>query len=378
MARRQGLPVLIPVPGGQFEAELSVDLCRVWVSHFLLESVAGKSGVWRKKNAALVSTFETFVDKGPVRERAEKAFAEDDLARVITALKRLVSMDADDHGARLDLAFALGATGDNAGSLKAFKAVKKTFEGDPGFHVDVGRVHHALGDRDSALDEVVLALEAQPGYPAAIETMAQLGIANVPEYLGERRAAAAARAEEKARAEAAAKTLEQARARAEDAAEKKARDGAAAKIMSALDQPDASPGLSSPLAPPGASAGARGNSLDTSRLPELSDHQRQQMLDRGQKALAEAAAKAREEPAASPHVLDQEVTAASGEELILSLVDLAPAAPAEEQTLTRRAPDEAIEKTREKARRQRRAVLVVAATILAVVLAALGKQMLLH
>src|SRR5262249_37124274 len=159
----------------------SIDLCRKWVKDFLLNSEAGKSGVWRKKNSAIVAALEGFLDKAPLWDKAQKAFSENDYERAITALKRIASMDQDDHAARLNLASALANTGDYAGALKQFKAIRKTFEGDPDYHVGVGHVHLALKDKDNALNEMVLALEAKPDCEPALEAMVQMGIL-VPIY----------------------------------------------------------------------------------------------------------------------------------------------------------------------------------------------------
>ena len=166
MARRQGLPPRIPVPKTEFEnladKGLSIDLCRKWIKDFLLNSEAGKSGVWRKKNSAMVAALEGFLDKAPLWDKAQKAFAENDYERAIVALKRITAMDAEDHAAKLNLASALANTGDYDGALKNFKAIRKTFEGDADYHVALGHVHIALKDKDAALNEMVLALEAKP------------------------------------------------------------------------------------------------------------------------------------------------------------------------------------------------------------------------
>lgn len=180
MARRQGIPARIPVPKSQFEglAEkgLSIDACRAWIKDFLTNSEAGKSGVWRKKNSAVVTVLEAFLDKAPLWERAQKAFAERDYERAITSMKRIVSMDPEDHAARLNLASALANTGGYAEALKVFNAIRKTFEGDADFHVSVGHVHIALKDTDAALSEMVLALEAKPDCQPALDAMVQLGV----------------------------------------------------------------------------------------------------------------------------------------------------------------------------------------------------------
>src|SRR4029078_9695598 len=85
-------------------------------------------------------------------------------------------MDQDDHAARLNLASAQANTGDYAGALKTFKSIKKTFEGDPDYHVGVGHIHIALKDKDAALNEMVLALEAKPACQPALDAMVQLGV----------------------------------------------------------------------------------------------------------------------------------------------------------------------------------------------------------
>ncbi|WP_437819050.1 tetratricopeptide repeat protein [Sorangium sp. So ce1078] len=179
-ARRQGIPARMPVPRGEFEGladkGLSIDAARKWIKDFLTNSEPGKSGVWRKQNSALVSQFEAFLDKAPVWERAQKAFGERDYDKAISALKRIVTMDPDDHAARLNLASAQANMGDYPAALKSFQAIRKTFQGDADFHVAVGQVHLAMQKKDAALDEMVLALEAKPDCQPALDAMVQLGV----------------------------------------------------------------------------------------------------------------------------------------------------------------------------------------------------------
>src|SRR5215831_17137213 len=180
MARRQGLPARIPVPKGEFEglAEkgLNIDNARKWIKDFLTNSEAGKSGVWRKKNSNIVTALEAFLDKAPLWDRAQKAFADRDFERAIATLKRISTMDAEDHAAKLNLASAFANQGDYAGALKQFNAIKKTFEGDPDFHVSVGHVHLALKDNDAAIGEFVLALEAKPDCQPALDALKEIGV----------------------------------------------------------------------------------------------------------------------------------------------------------------------------------------------------------
>ena len=191
-ARRQGIPARMPVPRGEFEGladkGLSIDAARKWIKDFLTNSEPGKSGVWRKQNSALVSQFEAFLDKAPVWERAQKAFGERDYEKAISALKRIVTMDPDDHAARLNLASAQANMGDHPAALKSFQAIRKTFQGDADYHVAVGQVHLAMQKKDAALDEMVLALEAKPDCQPALDAMVQLGVL-VPIYENPRDAA---------------------------------------------------------------------------------------------------------------------------------------------------------------------------------------------
>ncbi|MFT3770879.1 MAG: tetratricopeptide repeat protein [Minicystis sp.] len=180
MARRQGLPQQIPVPKAEFEglAEkgLNIELARKWVKGFLTESPAGQDGTWRRRNSGLVTQLEGFIDNAALWEKAQKAFATDDYAAAISVLKKITIMNADDHAAKLNLASALANTGDFDGALKNFKAIRESFEGDPDYHVAVGHVYLRKSDKDNALNEMVLALEAKPDHQPALDALLQLGV----------------------------------------------------------------------------------------------------------------------------------------------------------------------------------------------------------
>jgi tetratricopeptide (TPR) repeat protein len=179
-ARRQGIPAKIPVPKDEFEGiadkGLAIDTTRKWIKQFLTTSEAGKSGQWRKKNSQIVTELEAFLDKAPLWERAQKAFAENDYEKALSALKRITSMDSNDHAARLNLASAQANARDYVQALKSFNAVRKTFAGDADYHVAVGHVHIAMQSKDSAIDEMVLALEAQPDCQPALDSLTKLGV----------------------------------------------------------------------------------------------------------------------------------------------------------------------------------------------------------
>jgi len=180
MARRQGLPQQIPVPKAEFEGladkGLNIEQARKWVRSFLTESVPGQDGTWRRRNSNLVSQLEGFIDNAALWEKAQKHFAENDYPKAIAVLKRITIMNSDDHAAKLNLASALANTGDYDGALKNFKAIRESFAGDADYHVAVGHVYLRKSDKDNALNEFVLALEAKPDHDAALEAMLQMGI----------------------------------------------------------------------------------------------------------------------------------------------------------------------------------------------------------
>jgi len=180
MARRQGLPVQMPVPKSEFEGladqGLNIDKAREWVRGFLENSEAGKDGHWRKKNSNLMSSWDAFMDKAPMWERAQAAFAENDYEKAIKTLKRITIMDDNDHAAKLNLASAYANIGDHPKAAKAFKQVRDTFKGDADFHVSLGHLHIAMKKPNEAIEEFVSALDAQPDCQPALEGLIQLGI----------------------------------------------------------------------------------------------------------------------------------------------------------------------------------------------------------
>lgn len=180
LARRQGMPAQLPIPKSEFEglAEkgLSIDNARKWIKSFLNDSPMGMDGNWRKKNSQLVQSLEVFLDKAPLLERAQKGFQERDFEKAVSALKRIASMDPEDHSARLNLASALGNLRDFPGALKAFQQIRKTYEGDADYHVGVGQLHATMGNKDEATNEFVLALEAQPDCQPALDALVTLGV----------------------------------------------------------------------------------------------------------------------------------------------------------------------------------------------------------
>jgi tetratricopeptide (TPR) repeat protein len=192
MSRRQGMPAQLPIPKSEFEGladkGLSIDNARKWIKAFLNDSPMGKDGNWRKKNSQLVGALEVFLDKAPLLERAQSGFQEKDFEKAASALKRIASMDPDDHSSRLNLGAALVNLRDYAGALKVFGQIRKTFEGDADYHVGVGQLHATMGNKDEAMNEFVLALEAKPDCQGALDALVSLGVL-VPVYENPRDAA---------------------------------------------------------------------------------------------------------------------------------------------------------------------------------------------
>ncbi len=160
MAKQKGFPPKLPIPKPQFEAMaekgLEIDKARVWIKDFLTKSELGMDGRWRKENSNLVSSLECFLDKAPLLERAQKGFAEGDYEKSISALKKITGLDGDDHSARLNLGYAYANAGQVDDALKQFKLVKKTFEGDPDYHVALGQLHLRREDKDEAATDTCL------------------------------------------------------------------------------------------------------------------------------------------------------------------------------------------------------------------------------
>ncbi len=180
VAKRQGLPPQMPVPKSEFEGladkGLDSDKARKWVSDFVNNSEVGKSSAWRKKNQQLFIALQNFVDKGPLWDKAQKAFAQNDFEKAISTLKRITVMDDTDHSAKLNLASAYANQANYDGALKLFKQIRDTFSGDAEFHMALGQVHVALRHDDDAVNELVLALEAKPDHQGALDSLTKLGV----------------------------------------------------------------------------------------------------------------------------------------------------------------------------------------------------------
>jgi tetratricopeptide (TPR) repeat protein len=180
MARRQGMPVRVPLPRAEFEGladkGLGAEQLRAWIKEFLTESPAGKDGNWRRRNSELVSALEGFVDKAPLWEAAQEAFAANDYEKALKTLKRITTMCPDDHAAKMNYASALASRGEADKALKIYKEIRVTFAGEADFHMNLAQLHTARGDSDQAIEELLSVLESKPDHKGAMDALAQLGV----------------------------------------------------------------------------------------------------------------------------------------------------------------------------------------------------------
>jgi tetratricopeptide (TPR) repeat protein len=179
-ARRQGVPERMPVPSKELEAlatkGLSLDQIRTWTRAFLSSSPLARNTAWRAENKAIVTRLEAFVSKAELWAKAQQSFAANDFKRAISTLTMIAAVDPDDHAAKMNLASALANTGDHSGALKHFEAVRETFTGEVDYHLALGQLHVARGDRDQATDELALALQANPECKPAMDALMKLGV----------------------------------------------------------------------------------------------------------------------------------------------------------------------------------------------------------
>ncbi|MEM1030117.1 MAG: tetratricopeptide repeat protein [Myxococcota bacterium] len=179
MARRQGVPLRVPVPKDEFEGladvGLSGDKLTGWIRAFLDTAPVAKDGNWRRRNSEVIGQLEGFVDKQPLLEKAQRLFSENDYAGALKTLKRVTVMMPDDHGARLNYASALANQGQHDKAFKQLRQIRDTWVGDPDFHVTVAQLQVTRGNHDAAVDELLAALEAKPDHFGAMDALAKLG-----------------------------------------------------------------------------------------------------------------------------------------------------------------------------------------------------------
>lgn len=180
MARRQGIPLKVPVPKDEFEgladAGLSGEKLEAWIKDFLANAPVAKDGNWRRRNSEVVSQLEGYLDKQPLWQKAQDLFAKNEFATAIKTLKRITIMMPDDHAAKMNYANALANQGDHDKAYKQLRQIRDTFEGDPDFHVTVAQLHVVRSDHDAAIAELLLALESAPDHLGALDALHKLGV----------------------------------------------------------------------------------------------------------------------------------------------------------------------------------------------------------
>jgi tetratricopeptide (TPR) repeat protein len=176
IARRNGVPPKIPVPkaemAGMADDGMSAAKVRDWVTRFMTTHGDGV----RRTDADLARRLDAYVGKQDAWKKAQEAIQKSDLPKAISSLKMVIAVDKDDHVARLNLASALAASGDPKAAAGHLDAIRPTFEGDAEYHVIVGQIRLSQQDKDGAIGEMVLALEAQPDHVGALDVLKQLGV----------------------------------------------------------------------------------------------------------------------------------------------------------------------------------------------------------
>jgi tetratricopeptide (TPR) repeat protein len=180
LARRQGMPLRVPIPKEEFddlaETGLQGDKLREWIGDFLTNSAPGKDGTWRRRNSETVSGLEGFVDKAPLWEKAQKLFEQNDFEKALKTLRRITIMCPDDHAAKMNYASALANQGDYDKAYKYYKQIRETFADEADFHLSVAQIHVARGDNDTAIESLLKALDVQPDHRGSMDALSKLGV----------------------------------------------------------------------------------------------------------------------------------------------------------------------------------------------------------
>ena len=180
IANKRGVPVRIPVPTAELESigdkGMSVEAIRGWISRFMATAPAMSAAAWRAENAALVKSFEAFVGKKDVWNKAQDAFGRRDFKTAIGSLRMISAIDPGDHAARLNLATALSSEGDHAGALTHLDAIAATWGDEAEFHVTRANVLLSLDRRDDAIGALADALEKDGSHRPALDALVRLGV----------------------------------------------------------------------------------------------------------------------------------------------------------------------------------------------------------
>ena len=176
LAKRAGMPPRLPVPKGKMEElgdqGMSHQVARQWIQEFL--GVMGPS--LEKQDPQLAQRYRAYLAKSNHWQKAEAAFAQQDFATAIRLLRTITQLDPDDYAARQSLATAYLAAQDTDAALKLFANMVEVWSGVADFHVAYAQAHLSAGAREAALEQFVLALEAQPDCRPAMEGLATLDV----------------------------------------------------------------------------------------------------------------------------------------------------------------------------------------------------------
>jgi len=180
MARRQGMPLTVPVPKEEFDSladtGLTVEKLEGWIKSFLETSDLAKDGNWRRRNSELVYGLESYIDKQPVWKKAQDAFAKNDYEAAKKALKRVTILAPDDHSAKMNYASALANTSEYKKALKLMKQIRESYDGQADYHVNYAQMLVATDEPDKAIEQLLKALESQPDHLPAMDALSKLGL----------------------------------------------------------------------------------------------------------------------------------------------------------------------------------------------------------
>lgn len=174
-ARRSGMPMQVPLRKRDMETVadggLTAELAKTSIAAFQKEAPSS----WRTQNAALATRFDAYIGKQMYMDRVEAAIKKGDVDATIAALSMVARLDREDHGAKMNLAVAYAKKGNQEAALKELAAVESTFEEDPDYHCMRGQALLATEKTEEALEQFVLALEANPDCKPALDALVRMG-----------------------------------------------------------------------------------------------------------------------------------------------------------------------------------------------------------
>lgn len=175
-AKQHGMPERLPIPKDQFEAAgtkgLTHDAAVGWVTKFLAE--AGPS--LRQKEPATAKRYEAYIAKMKFWQDAQKAFTRRDFSKAASLLQLVSNVDKEDYAAKHSLATVNAALGNHEAATRVFGEIAEVWSGSAEYHVAFANALLAAGQRDPAIEQFVLALEADAECRPAMEGLVTLGL----------------------------------------------------------------------------------------------------------------------------------------------------------------------------------------------------------